>query len=69
MATRADSDAETNVGGHQLGYCRRCGALMADTPIHTTLSCHGGRDGLPGRGGHHPVADRRGDRDRPFADR
>jgi hypothetical protein len=37
MATRADSDAETNVGGHQLGYRRRCGALVADTTIHTTL--------------------------------
>ena len=34
MATRADSDAETNVGGHQLGCCRRCGALVADTAIH-----------------------------------
>ena len=37
MATRADSDAETNVGGHQLGCCRRCGALVADTAIHKTL--------------------------------
>ena len=37
MATRADSDAETNVGGHQLGCCRRCGALVADTAIHETL--------------------------------
>jgi hypothetical protein len=37
MATRADSYAETNVGGHQLGYCRRCGALVADTTIHTIL--------------------------------
>ena len=57
---RADSDAETNVGGHQLGYCRRCGALVADTAIHRTLSCHGGREGLLGRGGQGPVADRRG---------
>src|SRR5215218_3793377 len=48
MATRADSDAETNVGGRQLGCCRRCGALVADTAIHTTLSCHGGRDGPRG---------------------
>jgi hypothetical protein len=60
MATRADSDAKTNIGGHQLGYCRHCGALVADTAIHTTLSCHGGREGLPGRGGQRPVADRRG---------
>ena len=37
MATRADSDAETNVVGHQLGCCRRCGALVADTAIHKTL--------------------------------
>jgi hypothetical protein len=37
-----------------------CGALVADTAIHTTLSCHGGREGLPGRGGQRPVADRRG---------
>src|SRR5215216_2355415 len=37
MATRADSDAETNVGGHQLGCWRRCGALVADTAIHKTL--------------------------------
>jgi hypothetical protein len=37
MATRADSDAETNVGGHQLGSCRRCGALVAVTAIHRTL--------------------------------
>jgi hypothetical protein len=37
METRADSDAETNVGGHQLGCCRRCGALVADTAIHKTL--------------------------------
>ena len=37
MATRADSDAETNVVGHQLGCCRRCGALVADMAIHKTL--------------------------------
>ena len=35
-------------------------ALVADTAIHTTLSCHGGREGLPGRGGQGPVANRRG---------
>jgi len=60
MATEADSDAETNVGGRQRACCRRCGALVADTAIQTTLSCHGGREGLPGRGGQRPVADRRG---------
>jgi hypothetical protein len=37
MATEADSDAETNVGGRQRACCRRCGALVADTAIHKTL--------------------------------
>ena len=60
MATRADRDAETNDGGGSSGTAVGCGALVADTAIHTTLSCHGGREGLPGRGGQRPVADRRG---------
>ena len=46
MATRADRYAETNVGGHQLGYCRRCGALVADTAIHRTLLPR--REAFPG---------------------
>src|SRR5215208_4528029 len=46
--------------GTSSGTAVGCGALVADTAIHTTLSCHGGREGLPGRGGQRPVADRRG---------
>ena len=48
MATRADSDAETNVVGHQLGCCRRCGALVADTAIHKTLYATGAATGHEG---------------------
>ena len=48
MATRADSDAETNVGGRQLGCCRRCGALVADTAIHRTLYATAAARAFPG---------------------
>jgi len=48
MATRADSYAETNVGEHQLGYCRRCGALVADTAIHRTLYATAAATAFPG---------------------
>src|SRR5215211_3440561 len=48
MATRADSDAETNVVGHQLGCCRRCGALVAGHRDPQDLVCDGGRDGPRG---------------------
>jgi hypothetical protein len=56
MATRADSDAETNVGGRQLGCCRRCGALVADTAIHKTLHATAAATAFPGRGGHADTA-------------
>jgi hypothetical protein len=48
MATRADSDAETNVVGHQLGVLpslRRAGGGHRDPQ---DLVCHGGRDGPRG---------------------
>ena len=48
MATSADSYAETNVGGHQLRYYRRCGALVADTAIHRTLHATAAATAFPG---------------------
>jgi hypothetical protein len=58
MATRADSDAETNVGGHQLGYCGRCGGLVADTAIHRTLDATAAAPGREAEPIKSPLAQR-----------